>query len=131
MLVFVGSTPVHWSSKRQGCIATSTYVAEFVALRQATEEAIALRYSLRCLGIPVTKPTNIFADNFGVIQSANIPHSDLNKKHVAISYHYVREAVTAKIINPIWVRTDENFADICTKALGRITFESHVHLLMP
>ena len=81
---------------------------------------------------PVTKPTNLFADNFGVIQSANIPHSDLNKKHVALSYHYVREAVAAKkAINPIWVRTDENFADICTKALGKNTFNSHIHLLMP
>jgi len=32
LILFVGSTPVHWISKRQGCIATSTYCAEFVAM---------------------------------------------------------------------------------------------------
>jgi hypothetical protein len=50
---------------------------------------------LRCLGVPVTKPTNLYGDNFGVIQSATIPDGELKKKHIAISYHYVREAITA------------------------------------
>ena len=44
---FVGSTPVIWYSRRQGSIASSTYAAEFSALRTATEEAVSLRYMLR------------------------------------------------------------------------------------
>jgi hypothetical protein len=91
-MVFVGSTPVLWPSKRQGCIATSTYTAEFVAMPSAVDEAISIRYMLRCLGVPVTKPTNLYGNNYGVIQSATIPDGELKKKHVAISYHYVREA---------------------------------------
>ena len=31
MLGYVGSTPVHWGSKRQGAVASSTYAAEFMA----------------------------------------------------------------------------------------------------
>jgi hypothetical protein len=42
IIVFVGSTPVLWPSKGQGCIATSTYTAEFVAMRYAVEEAISI-----------------------------------------------------------------------------------------
>ena len=42
LLAFVGSTPVLWLSKRQGSIASSTYAAEFSALRTATEEAQSL-----------------------------------------------------------------------------------------
>ena len=110
LLVLVGSTPVIWSSKRQGCIATSTYCAEFVAMRSAVEEAISIRYMLRCLGVPITKPTNLFGDNFGVIQSAEIPDGELKKKHIAISYHYVREAIAARIVNAHWCRSHENFA---------------------
>ena len=87
-------------------------------MRQAVEEAKSLRYMLRCLGIPVTTPTNLFGDNYSVIQSANIPQSELKKKHVAISYHYVREAIAAKIVNSHHVYSHENFSDICTKALG-------------
>ena len=133
IIVFVGSTPVIWQSKRQGCIATSTYCAEFIAMRSAVEEAISIRYMLRCLGVPVTRPTDLFGDNFGVIQSAEIPEGELKKKHIAISYHYVREAIAARIVNALhahWCRSYENFADICTKALGATIFTDIVQDLM-
>ena len=70
LIVFVGSTPVIWQSKQQGCIARSTYCADLISMRTAVEEAISIRYMLRCLGIPVTKPTDLYGDNFGVIQNA-------------------------------------------------------------
>jgi hypothetical protein len=130
LIVFVGSTPVIWHSKRQGCIATSTYCAEFISMRSAVEEAISIRYMLRCLGVPVTRPTDLYGDNFGVIQSAEIPEGELKKKHIAISYHYVREAIAARIVNAHWCRSTENFADICTKALGTNIFKDLVEELM-
>ena len=91
LLAYVGSTPVLWLSKRQGSIASSTYAAEFSALRStATEEAISLRYILRCLGCNVAAdgscPTKIFGDNLTVIQSSQNPAADISKKHVAISF---------------------------------------------
>jgi hypothetical protein len=98
IMVFVGSAPVLWPSKHQGCIATSTYTAKFVAMRSAiVEEAISIRYMLRCLGVPVTKPTNFYGDNFGIIQSATIPDGELKKKHVAIcTTGYVCEAIAGR-----------------------------------
>ena len=122
LIVMVGSTPVHWVSRRQGCIATSTYCSEFMAMRSAVEEAMALRYMLRCLGVPVTEPTNMFGDNMGSILSAASENADLKKKHVALSFHFVRESVAANIVKPIWLRSEHNFADLMTKALGRISF---------
>jgi hypothetical protein len=53
----------------------------------AVEEAISIKYMLHCLGIPVTKPTTLYGDNFGVFQSATILEGELKKKHVAIAYH--------------------------------------------
>ena len=130
IIQFVGCTPVLWSSHHQGCIATSTYCAEFVAMRQAVEEAISLCYMLCCLGIPVTNPMNLYGDNFGSIQSASIPDSDLKKKHVAISYHFDRESIAAKIVSTIWVPTHASFADVCTKALGPMAYNTLVSELM-
>ena len=101
--------------------------------QQAVEEAISIRYMLRYLvGIPVTQPTNLYGDNFGVIQSAKVPEGELKKKHIAISYHYyVREAITAKIlVNVRWCRSHENFSDVCTKALGTTLFSELVTGLM-
>ena len=130
IIVFVGSTPVLWSSKRQGCIASSTYSAEFVAMRIAVEEAIAIRYMLRCLGIPVKAPTNLYGDNFSTIQNANLPDAVLKKKHIAIAFHCVREAIARKIVNAIWVKSHENFSDICTKALGSNAHSALANALM-
>jgi hypothetical protein len=99
-------------------------------MRSEVEEAISIRYMLRCLGVPVKEPTNLYGDNFGVIQSAEIPEGELKKKHIAISYHYVREAIAAKIVNAIWIRSAENFADVCTKALGSTIFRDLVEEMM-
>lgn len=116
LVVFVGRTPVLYFSKRQGAIETSTYGAEFMAMKTAVEEVISVRYMLRCLGVKVSKPTNIMGDNRSVILNSTVPSSLLKKKHVAISYHKTREATAAQICRPIKTRGEWNFADVCTKA---------------
>ena len=83
----VGSTPVSWMSKCQGADATSTFSAEFCAMRLATEEAITIQYMLHSLGIPVNEPTKLFGDNLGVIQNASMPEATLQKKH---SYFFLQ-----------------------------------------
>ena len=45
---------------------------------------------------------------------------------MAISYHYVREAIAAKIVNAHICKSSENFAHICTKALGTNIFQDLV-----
>ena len=129
LLAFVGSTPVIWLSKRQGAIASSTYAAEFSALRTATEEAISLRYMLRCLGCNVPTdgscPTKIFGDNLSVIQSAANPAADISKKHVAISFHTVREAIAARIVEAYWLQGKYNLSDIMTKQIPKTEFCGH------
>ena len=130
IIEFVGYTPVLGSSHRQCCIATSTYCAEFIVMRQAVEEAMCLHYMLRCLGIPDTNPTNLYGNNFGSIQSASIPDSEMKKEHVAILYHFVQEAIAAKIVNTIWVPTHANFADVCMNALVPMVYNALVSALM-
>ena len=97
-------------------------------MHSAMEEAISLHYMLCCLGVPVSQPTNLFGDNYGVIQSTSIPDLELKKKHIAISYYFVREAIAAHVINAIWVPTDQNFSDV---ALGPVIFSSLVFDLLP
>ena len=115
-----------WYSRRQGSIASSTYAAGFSALRTATEEAVSLRYMLRSLGCNVPLdgkyPTKVFGDNLSVIQNSSSPEADLSKKHVAISFHAVREAVAAGIIEPYWLRGKWNMSDIMTKQIPTSEF---------
>ena len=116
-------------SKRQGTVETSTYGAEFNALRTAIEEVISLRYMLRSLGVPVSKLTIVFGVNLGVIQSSTMPAALCKKKHNALSFHRVREAV-AKTILEVHKILSTDFADIFTKALPATVFIGHVHEMM-
>ena len=122
LLILVGRTPVYFMSKRQGAIATSTYGAEFCAMRTAVEEVQSVRYMLRCLGVKVKHASLICGDNKGVIQNCTIPESILKKKHISIAYHMTREAAAAGICHPIKIKSEHNFADILTKAVSGKTF---------
>ena len=117
LIILLGRTPVYYYSKRQGAVETSTYSAEFMAMRHAVEEVMSIRYMLRCLGVKVDSATRVYGDNLGVVQNVTIKDSLLKKKHVAISYHKVREAVAAGIIIPMKIHSSDNYADCCTKAL--------------
>jgi hypothetical protein len=72
MMIFVGRTPIFFSSKRQGAVETSTYGAEFCAFRHAAEETIAIPYMLRCMGVKVEHASYVFGDNLGVIQNVTV-----------------------------------------------------------
>ena len=119
LVVFVCSTPVVWYSKKQQAVATSTFSAEFTALKAAVEECVNLRYHLRSMGIPVKTATPIYVDNMGVVLNATNLSSSLNKKTVALSYHFVREPVANRVIHIRKIDTKDNYADSYTKALLR------------
>jgi hypothetical protein len=89
-----------------------------MAARQATEQIMDLRYTLRMMGIPIDGPAWMFGDNQSVLISSTVPHSCLNKRHNALSYHRVREAIAAGIINFMHVDGKSNPSDIMTKFLG-------------
>jgi hypothetical protein len=126
MLIVVGRTPVMYMSKRQGAIETSTYGAEFCAMKTAVEELIAIRYMLRCLGVKVEHASYVCGDNMGVIQNATLKGSVLKKKHVAIAYHKTREAAAAGIAHPIKIDGQDNFSDCLTKGQTQKAFSKCV-----
>jgi hypothetical protein len=117
IILFVNKTPVKWVSKRQKTVESSTYGSEMVAARLATDLAVEFRYALRMLGVEVDGPAMMFGDNKSVVINTTMPSSQLKKKHNAIAYHRVREAIAAKIINFFHIPSEDNFADILTKPL--------------
>ena len=75
----------------------------------------ALRYKLRCFGVPMDGPCDIFCDNRSVVTNSSVPTSVLNKRHNAICYHRVREAQAAGVIRVEWIEGKFNVADLFTK----------------
>ena len=107
VLHLINGTPIDWYIKRQDTVKMATYGAEFVAARIATEQIMDLRTTLRYLGIPIKGKAVLFGDNESVITSSTLPDSRLTKRHNAFSYHRVREAIAAKIINFIYKKGQE------------------------
>ena len=128
LLMMLNGTPIDWYSKKQNTVETATYGSEFVAARIGVDKTIETRYMLRMLGVPMNGPSIMFGDNLAVINSSAIPDDTLKKRHNALSYHRVREAIAAKIIKFYHIDGKENPADVLTKFLDSKTWW---HLLKP
>ena len=117
VIIFVNNTPVKWISKRQKTVETSSYGSELVAARMAVEAIMDLRYKLRMLGVPLDGPALMLGDNMSVVLNTTVPSSPLKKKHQAVNYHRVREAIAARIIRFAHIPSDKNLSDVLNKPL--------------
>ena len=122
IVLMLNNTPVRWVSKRQKTVESSTYGSELVAARIATELIMELRYTLRMLGIPIDGGALILGDNMSVVLNTTVPSSVLKKKHCAIGYHRVREAIAPNILRFSHIPSTSNLADVLTKPLSNQVF---------
>ncbi len=63
-------------------------------------------------------PIIIYCDNISSILFANNLVYHARTKHIEVHYHFIREKVLAKEIDLIHVNTENQVANIFTKALG-------------
>jgi len=78
----------------------------------------ALCYKLRMFGTPIKGTANLYCDNNSVLINTSHPQSTLNKKHNAIAYHKVQEAVAAGTVHVGEEDSSTNIADMLTKILS-------------
>ena len=117
MLVWLNSSLIHWWSKKQNSVESSSFGSEFIAMKQCCEYLKGLRYKLRMMGIPVVGPAYISGDNQSVLANTTNPDSTLKKKSQSIAYHYVREGVARGEWMTSYVNTNDNESDLLTKPL--------------
>ena len=118
ILHLVNQTPIDWFSKKQATVETATYGSEFVAARTCVEQIIDLRTTLRYLGVPVNKKSFMFGDNASVVDSSSRIHAKLHKRHTALSFHRVREAIASGMVTFHHIPGKSNPADILSKHWG-------------
>jgi hypothetical protein len=78
-LIFCNRALIDWVSKKQATIETSVFGAEFVAMKHGIEKLQGLCYKLRMMGIPLTGPSFIYADNKSQVTNSTLPESTLKK----------------------------------------------------
>ena len=115
---------ISWKSRKQQTVALSTCEAEYMALCETSQEAVYLSRVFKDLteGV-VDEPIQIYGDNQGSLDVVRNPVKHNRTKHIDIRFHFIRELYQSQIINVDHVGTDENVADVMTKAVPRHKLE--------
>ena len=118
-VLFLGHTPISWSSKKQSAIARSSTEVEYRALAIAAAESMWLLSLFQEMKFTLPQPPLLLCDNLGTTQlSFNlVQHSRM--KHIQIDIHFVRDLVEKKFLNVWHVHTNDQLADLLTKPLSR------------
>ena len=74
--------------------------------------------TLKYLGVPVRDTSYLFGDNESVVTSSTLPHSQLKKRHTALSFHYTREAIASKMVEFHHIPGIINPSDVLSKHWG-------------
>jgi hypothetical protein len=115
----LGSGLVSWFSRKQKSVALSSSKAEYMAASQGSCEAIWLCKMLVGLFGQEMPPTVIHCDNQSCIKLSENPVFHDQSKHIEIRYHFIHDWVQRGAVQLQYVSTDDQVADILTKALPR------------
>jgi hypothetical protein len=122
-IFFLGEGTVTWSTQKQRVMTLSSCEAEYITGTGATCQAVWLHQLLKeMVGVKVSPP-RIKMDNMSAIAlSKNLILHD-RSKHIKILYHFIRECVERGDVVLEFVDTQDQLADMFTKALGRVHFQ--------
>ncbi|OJT04063.1 Copia protein [Trametes pubescens] len=118
----IGSGVIAWSSKKQAVVALSSTEAEYMAISYAARHAIWMRTLLAELTFAQEQATKLNADNQSAIALSKDSVHHARSKHIDIRHHFIRECIESDTIALAYVPTDDNVADLFTKALARERF---------
>nr|ABN08974.1 gag-pol polyprotein, putative [Medicago truncatula] len=96
---FLGNNLVSWFSKKQNSVSLSTAEAEYIAAESSCSQLVWMKQMLE-----------------------EYDHS--RTKHIDIRHHFIRDLVEDKVVTLEHVATEEQLADIFTKALDVKQFEN-------
>ena len=130
IILFINNTPIRWLSKHQKTVETSTCGSELVAARIAIDLIIEMCHNLRSSGVPVDGPALLLGDNQSVVLNTTVPSLVFKKKHNAVAFHWICEAITARICHFVHTPSHGNHADVTTKTLCKADFQCLSHKVL-
>jgi len=114
-IVMFAGAPVHWNSRLQKTVATSSTEAEFISASEAVKECLSLRNLIDDLALPRVAPT-LYVDSQPAIDIIRDPTHHSRTKHIDVRYKFIREHEARGNIVTTHVSTENQLADSLTKA---------------
>ena len=115
--ILLGNSPVSWKTKKQSVVSRSSAEAEYRSMAVTCCEVTWLLSLLQDLGLRNLTPVTLKCDNQAALFIAANPVFREHTKHIDINCHYVRDQFQAGVIQPSYVHTSQQLADLFTKAL--------------
>nr|GEW51784.1 putative ribonuclease H-like domain-containing protein [Tanacetum cinerariifolium] len=112
---FLGRRLISWQCKKHTIMATSTTEAEYVAAAHCRRQVFWIQNQLLDYGFNFIN-TTIYIDNESTICIIKNPVFHSKTKHIEIRHHFIRDAYEKKLIQVLKIHTDDNVADLLTKA---------------
>ncbi|GJU30883.1 putative ribonuclease H-like domain-containing protein [Tanacetum coccineum] len=114
---FLGRRLISWQCKKQTIVATSTTEAEYVAAANCCGQVLWIQNQMLDYGFNFLN-TKIYIDNESTICIVKNPVFHSKTKHIEIRHHFIRDAYEKKLIQVLKIHTDDNVADLLTKAFN-------------
>lgn len=122
-VIYLGGTPISWSSKKQTGVARSSTEAEYRAVANAASEIRWITSLLTELRVRLPAAPVIYCDNIGATHLSANPVFHSRMKHLALDFHFIRENVQAGRLRVTHVSTRDQLADPLTKPLSKPRFQ--------
>jgi hypothetical protein len=119
---FLGNNLISWFSKKQNSVALSTAEAEYIAAGSSCSQLVWMKQMLKEYNVEYDVLT-LYCDNLSAINISKNPIQHSRTKHIDIRHHFIRDLVEENIVTLKHVATEEQIADIFTKALDAKQFE--------
>ncbi|XP_018499873.2 uncharacterized mitochondrial protein AtMg00810-like [Pyrus x bretschneideri] len=124
-VVFLGTNPISWSSKKQNTVSRSSTEAEYRAIATTATKIDWMKQILAFLQIDISIPSTMFCDNLSAIALTCNPVMHQRTKHIEIDVHFVRERIAKQLLHMEFVSSTKQFVDILTKGLSAPLFHAH------
>nr|GEV18052.1 putative ribonuclease H-like domain-containing protein [Tanacetum cinerariifolium] len=112
---FLSRRLISWQCKKQTIVATSTIEAEYVIAAHCCRQVLWIQNQLLDYGFNIMN-TKIYIDNESIICIVKNHVFYSKTKHIEIRHHFIRDAYGKKLIQVLKIHTNENVADLLTKA---------------
>ncbi len=129
VLRLAGGT-ILYKSKFQDIHALSSTEAEFTAAVEAGKYILYVRSILEEIGLPQDEATVLFEDNQGALLLANAQQPTKRTRHMDIKNFALQDWVKEDLIRLLRIATNDNYADVMTKATARTLFYRHMNYIM-
>ncbi|XP_070029882.1 secreted RxLR effector protein 161-like [Nicotiana sylvestris] len=122
MAHFLGSCLISWGTRKQNSVALLTAEAEYVAATSCCAQLLWIKQQLEDFG-GLIKSVPLLCDNTGTLNMAKNQVQHKRTKQIDARHHFLRDNVEKGLICMKFYSTEDQIADIFTKALSREQFE--------